>query len=161
YHFFNAAAAKELLDAVERFAPQNGAVLSSLGAYWADQENSEKAKSYYQRAIEAAPGLPDGYVGIGEIFEGELKLAAAEEWYRKAVAAVPGSSSGYLKLLRLYGRRETFESREGALRPLAERAIAAEPDDEYDAFAGLGEVYRQNERLEQAQAWFEKAIAVD
>jgi type III secretory pathway component EscV/tetratricopeptide (TPR) repeat protein len=154
--------AKELIDAAERLAPRDGTVLSTLAEYWlAEKDAAAKAKSYYQRALELAPGTPDGYIGMGDQCERDNQLESAEEWYRKAMAAAPGLNAGCVKLLKLYSGMQFFAARESELRPLMERAIAAEPEAEYQMYVELGNAYARNQRFEQAHEWFEKAIALN
>jgi type III secretory pathway component EscV/Tfp pilus assembly protein PilF len=161
FHYQKTGPARELFDAAERLAPDDGRILSALGDYWVATKDFEKARSYFKRAMNIAPGIPDSYAGMGESFESENKLDTAEEWYRKAIASAPGDSLGYSKLFQLYGRPELFKARRDDLQPLLDRAIAVYPEDEYQLYVDFGYLHEQNELFDEAQKWYERAIALD
>jgi type III secretory pathway component EscV/Tfp pilus assembly protein PilF len=159
--FRKSAPAKQLFDAAERLAPNDVRVLSALGDYWLGENDSEKAKLHYERAIEVEPGMPNGYVGMGSYFEKEMQLQAAEEWYQKAIASASGDGLGYEKLLKLYGRQEFFETRGADLHLVMEQAIAVNPEGEHQLYCDLGYLYEQNKQFGKAQKWYEKAVVLD
>jgi type III secretory pathway component EscV/tetratricopeptide (TPR) repeat protein len=161
FHFQKTVAARELFDVAERLAPEDGKVLSAFGDYWIATKDIEKARSYFERAIRIAPGLANAYTGMGEYFESENKLGTAEEWYRKAITSAPGDGLGYSKLFKLFGHRELFTAHRHDLQPIMERAIAVYPEEEYQWYLDFGYVHEQNELFDEAQKWYEKAIAVD
>ena len=154
--------AKELFATAEGLAPDDGRVLSAVGDFLLGEEKDiDKARSYYERAIKIAPNMANGYVGMGEIAENENKLEEAMRWYQKAIASASGDSLGYSKLVKLYGRPEFFKAHETDLQGIVERAIAANPEDEYAMYLDVGYVYEQAERFDKAQKWYKKAVALD
>lgn len=159
--FSRVQVAKAMFDTAEKLAPDDGKVLSALGRYWAMEDDDERARSYYQRSINVAPGLANGYTAMGESFEKEEQFKTAEEWYLKAIESAPGDSAGYQQLFKLYGQREFFEHRQRDLLPIVERAIAVCPEDEYSLYLDLGSLYEQNHNFEEAQKWYRTAIALD
>lgn len=167
FHFRKGAAAKELIEAAEQLAPTDFRVLSGVGDYWLTEKDGgerdpEKARTYFERAVNVAPQKPSGYAGLGEYFEFEKKdLELAAHWYRKAMDAAPGDSLGHGKLLRLLGRAEFFATREPDLQPLAEQIIALAQEEDYQTYVDMGNIYEQNLQFDKAQVWYEKAISLD
>jgi tetratricopeptide (TPR) repeat protein len=169
FHFEKAGTAKELFDTAEKMshddpklAAAQAIVLSAGGDYWArEQKDFEKAKGCYERALAIAPGIPHGYVGLGECCEKENQLEDAEGWYQKAIASAPGDSLGYGKLFDLYGRPEFFSKREATLPSILERNLAVDPDSEYERYVAFGYAYEQNQQFDKAHVWYAKAIALD
>jgi type III secretory pathway component EscV/tetratricopeptide (TPR) repeat protein len=161
YHVVNLERAREWFEKAERLLPDDFRVLSGMGEYWAEKKDPELARSYYERAIRSAPNMQLGYTNTGDTFDSAADLETASEWFLKAIEAASGESSAYEKLLRLYGRPELFTKHEGKLLTLMQQARAVCPEDEYQLYVDLGYCYEQNERLAEAQTWYEKAISVD
>ena len=164
FHFSEFGTARELLDAAHARAPDDARVLGALGDYWAKKEGLKKdlpmARSYYDRAIEIAPGSSNSYVGMGDSFKSEGDLKSAEQWYLKAIASASGEAASYESLLQLYGRPELFRQHEAELLPLTQRAIAVSPYSEYRMYVTLGDAYLESNQ-ERARSWYNKAIALD
>jgi type III secretory pathway component EscV/tetratricopeptide (TPR) repeat protein len=163
YHFQSDEGAKRCLDMAKRLAPRDGRVLSGLGDYWRGRKDKDikRAESYYDQAIETSPTLPHGYIGRGECSEDRQTFDIAESWYQRAIAKAPGSASVYEKLLKLYGRPDQFKSRESDFERIVTKISVLDPEDQYPAYCDLGDIYLHNDRFDEAQEWYEKAIALD
>jgi tetratricopeptide (TPR) repeat protein len=121
----------------------------------------EKAQEHFQRLIDVAPLLSDGYIYMGDLSDRQGKLDTAEEWYQKGLRATGVSSSDCVALLRLYGRRELFARNKDKILPLAQRAIAIDPAREYSVYVEIGSCYQQNEDYTEAHRWYQKAVDLD
>ena len=147
--------------AAEALAPDDDVVIAGLGEHALSEGELERCREHFQRSIAVAPHLSDGYALMGDSYEQSGDLAVAEEWYRETIAQKPGESQGYLRLVRLLGRPELLATREAEILPLFERAVAVDPLNEYGACLEVGGAYRPSARYDDAQAWHDRAIALD
>jgi type III secretory pathway component EscV/Tfp pilus assembly protein PilF len=159
--FSDSGAAKPFYDQALALAPSDYRVLAAMGDYYQATEKPEEAKRYFERALAADSTMAQGYVGLGELREASNDLREAEHWYRVAMEADPGSADVPSKLMQLYRRRELYAEHGPDLVLLAERIVAAEPTAQYQAYVDLASAYGQNQRIEEAIALYEKALALD
>ena len=153
--------ALSFFEQAQQIAPNLGRTLSALGDYYADQRDFETARSFVQRAIEAAPDRFEGYCSMGGLAQKENHFTEAESWFMEAIAKSGGDSNGYLRLLGLYGQPGWIETHEPVIERLADSAKAVEPANEYRIDLDVGDAYKTGRRLDQAHAWYDKAIALD
>jgi flagellar biosynthesis component FlhA/Tfp pilus assembly protein PilF len=150
-----------LLEAASALAENDVLVLSATAGYWLDQGASEKAEGLYRRAIEASPHKALGYAGMGDCRERLGDSTGAEEWCTKGIDAAPGDSDGYIQLIKVYGNPKRFSACEAYLPSLLERIIVVNPQDEYQTYLDMGDVYKQNKQSEKAYEWYAKAAKLD
>ncbi|MEA2163155.1 MAG: hypothetical protein QOK37_1282 [Thermoanaerobaculia bacterium] len=161
FHFGDTPRAKAFYDQALTLAPDEFHVLASLGDYYYAESRVDEASAHYERAINAAPVMSEGYIGMGKVCELKNDIAGAERFYRKAIEVDSGSSNPVSKLLRLYARPELYEVHVSQVVALKERAIAVDPSGEYQAYLDLAYVYEQNERLDDAATLYQKALLLD
>jgi tetratricopeptide (TPR) repeat protein len=162
YHFNKLDKAKELFQSAEQLAPDKPIAICAIGKYCLQLNGmEEEAHKRAQRAITVDTLSPEGYLLMGEYHKKLNQLDAAEEWYQKGIRTTPGSSSGYYKLLSLYGVPEFFPTHEARLPSLLETIVAIDSVGVYGAYLEMGVNYQQNEKYQEAQKWFDKAIALD
>src|SRR5438132_2245682 len=161
YHFLTFKQAADLLTRAEQTGSARSSVLRGWGEYWLQRDEPDKALDFFRRLLEADPDHAAGYRAMGDTHDRRNNLGAAEEWYREGINRRPGDSGPYRDLLTLYGRVELFETHEGQLAALLEKAIRLAPEDEASIYSQLGNIYQQNKRNEQAHRCFDKAISVD
>lgn len=108
-------ALKNFEQAVE-LAPEDGRTHAALGEYYRATDDAERARPLFQKAIELSQGHPDGYIGMGLLFEDKGMWDEADDWYEKAIASlakedvnvelskllIPASGNLYLQLARMY-----------------------------------------------------------
>ena len=152
--------ARVLFEEAEEMAPNDGVLLAAYGDYWLDKGDLEKAKGYYWRAVEIAPKIANGYVGMGDLSELNNQLEYAESWYREAISKAGGDSFGYDRLLRLLGRPTNLKNREKEFLAILEKRHSMDPDGEYDLYLDVGKYYLDSERFLEAREWYYKAIAL-
>jgi len=158
YHFIKLNKAKELFSLAEQLAPKEGRVSCGWGEYWLQQNDIDQAKEYFQRTIDSAPLLADGYTKMGECYETQGNWDAAKEWYEEAVRT---TGDGYLSLLRLYESPNLFRIDKESIPHHIKRAIALDPDNEYTIYETVGNIYKQNKQYKEAFRWYQKAILLD
>lgn len=159
--FYNATQARVLLEQAEKLAPNDSGVLAAFGDYWLYKEDLKEAENYYGRAINAAPKMASGYVGMGDLFEKNNQLETAELWYREAVSKAGGSSLGYDRLLRILGRPANFKSREQEFLAILDKRIAVDPDGMYNLHLEIGKYYLENQRYTEATERYDEAIKLN
>ena len=159
--FENPSRARTLFEEAETIAPGDGWIIASLGDYWLDQKDIERATGYYQRARDLAPKDAGGYVGMGDRFLKDGRLDEAEAWYRRTITAAGGDTAGYAGLLSVLGRTENFSTRDGDFRALLRTRIDVDPESEYQAYINAGGTYLAADRVSEAREWFEKAVGLE
>ena len=69
---------------------------------YAQQNQTEPASEYLQRAIELRPEYPEAINNLGIVYVRKKDYAKAEEQFKKGIQAVPAFDQSYLNLARLY-----------------------------------------------------------
>ncbi len=161
YYFYKPEEGVALLRKAEELDPGGSMVICGFGEYYLQKNELDKAKERLQKALRFDPLMAESYIYMGDVFERQNDIVAAEEWYLEATKRCSGFAMGYIRLLRLYGRPDMFPSHEAELVPLLNRAIAVEPEEEYDAYREIGLVYQQNKQFEKAHEWYNRSIQMD
>jgi tetratricopeptide (TPR) repeat protein len=158
YRFMRPGRAEQLL----RRADEVGAGEHLPARVWAELAQTRKqyddAKARYREMTEEKPDLADGYMGLAEVADLEGDAAGAESYYQQAIAAAPGMSAAHRNLMNWHGRR--IDEKESLVMPLFRRVLALSDDDPAD-YIGLGLLYHQNKKYEQAREWLRKALVRD
>jgi serine/threonine-protein kinase len=108
------------------------------------------------RAIELAPGLPDGYVALGNLEVGLLNLSAADRACTHALALAPSNDQAlnYCSWLAVaFGRADSGIT-------LARRCVAVDPLNAL-SYRALGDALNLSRRYSEATAAYQDAIALD
>jgi len=75
------------------------------GAAWLREGNFEQARGRFLEAVEADPGIPEAYNGVGVTHRMRGQLAEALSWYKKALAVDPDFGDAYYNLACVYALR--------------------------------------------------------
>lgn len=120
-----------------------------------DPKQVEMATAFYQRALDAAPGLPSALLGLGVLLARSGRLEEAIACYRKALAAWPDYMEARYDLgeaLALAGRLpEAAQEFAGTLRLRPDNA---------DAHIELGRTFNGLYRFDLALEQFQQGLAV-
>jgi tetratricopeptide (TPR) repeat protein len=158
YIAFNLDKAKELLERATALAPDHSPVKAAWGLYWWLQGKYQEALPLLHEAIKLDRNLIDNYLLMGDYFEALRKFNEAEVWYNRSIEVHGGKSWGYIRLVRLYGHNELFESHRDQLQALLERANHVDPESVYANFLDMGFAYQQNGQGDEANRWYNRAI---
>ncbi|HWY44522.1 MAG TPA: FHIPEP family type III secretion protein [Candidatus Sulfotelmatobacter sp.] len=150
-----------LLGAASELARNDGRVLCATAGYWLGQGVGEKAEGLYRSAIESSPRKATGYAGVADYRERLGDSTGAEEWCNRGIDAAPGDSDAYIQLIKVYGNPKRFGACEASLPSLLDKIIVVNPQDEYQIYLDMGEVYKRNKQSEKAYQWYEKAAKLD
>ncbi|MDD5027394.1 MAG: tetratricopeptide repeat protein [Candidatus Omnitrophica bacterium] len=118
-----------------------------------NEEQSNKYKWLFRKAIELNPKNDWAYFGLGCIYKSENKYHEAERLFRKVIELNPENEKLYTKVYREIG--ESFDI-EVSLREILE----LNPRDD-KVYSILGFIYQSNGRLDEAVGLFRKAIELD
>jgi serine/threonine protein kinase len=101
-------------------------VLSGLGDAWGGVGQSEKAISFYKRALEIDVNNVQALAGIGDVYFVGGQYAEAVAWYNKAIILSPEDSEKYYDRGQAYERQGLYRE---ALRDF-HKAIQLAPNDQ-------------------------------
>lgn len=146
-----------LLRDADALAPNDTFVLSTLGDLAMESGDAAAALPLYERAIEAGPGECNGYVGIAEMHLKEDRFDDAREWFDRAMRMAPGEASSYERMTKVLGRKGELQHHLEDVERLRVRREAIDPEGEYDALLSLGDLFRDDGRLDDAHALYERA----
>jgi TolB-like protein/Flp pilus assembly protein TadD len=121
------------------------------------RENFDKAQSDAMKAIELAPDLAEGHIGLASSLDlGQLDFARANEEYERALALAPGSA----RVLADYARFAVLMGRKPAAIAAARRATLLDPLNRR-AHAVLGFVLFYAREYDEAIAAYDHSLALD
>lgn len=75
------------------------------GAAWLSEGSFERARGRFLEAIEADPGVPEAYNGVGVTYRMRNELPEALAWYKKALALDPDFGDAYYNMACVYALR--------------------------------------------------------
>jgi len=139
-----------LLQAIE-LAPDDPAAYFNLGLLLGEQGRRRDAIEALRRALKADPELAPAAFNLGVLLA-ETDLEEAVQWCARAVAGRPGDAR-YAYTLAFYQRQAGDQ--EGSIGTLDE-LIKRSPH-HADAYALLGSIYEEADRLEDARALYLQA----
>jgi tetratricopeptide (TPR) repeat protein len=134
-----------------------------LGDLYRRQGLFREAEAHLRRALELAAGNPAAEEGVhhrlGEVFRSQGKLDESIGEFLTVLEMNPSSLSAHMELGDLYAKKGRFPAAEEHLR----RALALSVDGEKALFAHyrLGEMYRAQEKLEEAIAEFQTVFGMN
>ena len=118
-------AALKILNAPIFSRNTKAAVLSGLGDAWAGVGQSEKAISFYKRALQIDENNIQALAGIGDVYFVEGQYAEAVAWYNKAIILSPEDGEKYYDRGQAYEKQRLYSE---ALRDF-HKAIQLAPND--------------------------------
>jgi Tfp pilus assembly protein PilF len=116
---------------------------------------SGRAAADHALELDSSLAVAHGAKGLVIMYCGPARQLADEE-FTTALQIEPGSS----ETLRAYARFTMSTDRSEQALQLAHRAVSADPLNPW-SFAALGDVLFHNHRLQEAEAAYRKAIAID
>jgi predicted TPR repeat methyltransferase len=124
----------------------------NLGNVLDQQGRLEEALAHYQQALAISPGLPETHLHLGDVLKKLDRAGEAIACYRRAIALRPDLAAAHCKLATALLDQRDF----AAATACFERALALAPG-LVDAWLGLGHVFHQSRRYDEALAAFARA----
>jgi tetratricopeptide (TPR) repeat protein len=120
------------------------------------QKHYDEAGQEFQRAIESNPGNAGAYYDLGTVYEqqGDAKLALKN--YIKATGLAPKYRDAYLGRGRIYAKQKDTKSVARMARQILE--LELDPEEKYDAYLIIADVYRAADDINHAVSTYQKAI---
>ncbi len=146
----------ETLSLILYHSDSRATVRYRMGMAWEIQENIEKAKDCYKRALEHAPGLPDAALRLGRLYLAENKLAEAENLFKAQQAGPQPSAMAVAGLGNINALRGDLKQAEEYYQLAVEMA----PDDP-TILTNSGLFYLENGNCAKAIEYLEKALSID
>lgn len=124
-------------------------------AYW-KQEDDEKAKEHYQKAITLDPDDALAYNNLGSVYRDQKEYEKAKECYQKAIALDPDTALAYDNLGAVYSSQQDDKK---AIEYF-QKAIGIDPTSAF-TYSGLGISNYALENYKEAKQYFQKSIELD
>ncbi len=140
------------LKQLEQQAPDDPDVQILLGRFYAAQDEDEKARQHYERAIALNPQAADAYFGLGIIHTRAKQIDRAIAMYEKALAVSEATPKYIINLAALHVEQDNY--------PAALRQYGRLKQDSPIATFETAAVYRLMGNLEQARGWQEKTVSL-
>lgn len=121
-----------------------------------EQRDPERARQYYQKALELKSDSPDVHYGLAAVCFQMRDLPGAAHHFREVTRLDPLRAGAFINLGAVYNLLEAFDDAVNALR----RAIQLDPQ-RGEAYYNLGLVYRRKGQLELALQAYREALRVD
>lgn len=121
-----------------------------------EQREPERARQYYQKALELKPDSPDVHYGLAAVCFQMRDLAGAARHFREVTRLDPLRAGAFINLGAVYNLLEAFDDAVNALR----RAIQLDPQ-RGEAYYNLGLVYKRKGQVELALQAYREALRVD
>jgi tetratricopeptide (TPR) repeat protein len=141
-----------LLGKTLEYAPDSPRANNELGNEYALLGDSQKAESYYRKAIITDPRYKEAYVGLGNLYCRIDKPDQALALYQKAAGFLPGSAELYVGLGNALLKLKRGEEAIVAYK----KAIALQPDAAY-IYHNIAVAYFSLKKYGQAAEYFDQA----
>ena len=143
-------AQRRLDEAVEKFQEAlsiqpDPRVNSNLAAAYFQKGEFDKSYAEYLKVLKFGPDLPDGYYGIGNIYEKQGKLEEAADYYRKALGIDPKYVNALNNLGGVLIRLKRWPDAIATL----EKSLELKPDFT-ESYYNLGGAYLRDGNFEKA-----------
>lgn len=168
YYFLHNEKALQNFQEAQALAPNLSRVERSFGEYYLKDltiedapQRIETARQHFQKALQLDPEQIENYLYLGDSYSEEDKIQVAAEWYRDAMRKNPGAPEPYARLISLCGKPNFLKEHEAEIADWVHKIAKLEPLREYSACIDAGYAFQKNERYEDAEKWFEKAIDLD
>src|SRR3989344_5695947 len=117
----------------------------------------DEAQKLFEQAINLAPDNPAGYMGLGNILRYRGNFEDSEKAYKKVLSLTPDDVQPYIELGKLYRAWHKWDEAEKSLL----KAAKMKPDYDQIYSYGLGYLYRDEGRMQEALAMFKKAWGIN
>lgn len=136
--------------------PDNYTALAVMGSIDVDAGKYGEARHLFQHALTVQPDGVDALIDLGYLDDAAGNTASARARYQEAIAIDPLRPEGYVNLGYDDVAQHKYSSAEAVLRA----GLTAVPDNGRLHYL-LGEAYRGDDKVEQAQAEFQAALSSD
>lgn len=151
-----AAEAQTAAARVVRMAPENPEAWTLLGQTELDLHRDLEAEQALERALQLDSTTADAHLALGDYYTRQGSSHGAIDHLRQYTRLRPGDPRGWQSLTRSFLEiGEPGNALEAAQRVLKERPRDAE------AFAAAGEACRRLARFDEAETFFQRALASD
>lgn len=150
---------KKLYEQAIELKPQRYEGYLGMGKVYALVNNPDEAFTFINKALQIDENLYDAYYLKGFIYQKQGKAKLAVSSYITAVEQNPEFTDGYITLgsiLAKYGDPKSQSLSEGYFKT----ALDLEPNNK-DAMYGLGMLYQEQDKLDEAVALYKKITALD
>ncbi len=127
----------------------------TLGIYYREQGDSQKALNAYQAALQSDPANPRHWFAVGTLLFNQGKKAASVSSFKKAISLRPDMAEVHSNLGNVL--TDLGRTREAEIH--FERAIALEPGFA-DAHSNYGNLFARQGRFPEAKEAFNRALAL-
>jgi len=121
-----------------------------------EQRDPERARLYYQKALELKADSPDAHYGLATLCFQLRDLPGAARHFREVTRLDPLRAGAFINLGAVYNLLEAFDDAVNALR----RAIQLDPQ-RGEGYYNLGLVYKRKGQLDLALQAYREALRVD
>jgi tetratricopeptide (TPR) repeat protein len=141
--------------------PHEVQVAVALAQLYEEQERWEDAIGAYSQvgSIDAEMAV-ESYLKMGELYKKQGKESEAKDAFRSAEEASAQLKEGGKSLLRTAVIHHQMGNPEQAERALL-KAVELDPESRHTAYTNLGAIYKDQQRYEEAQAMFARAIEIN
>jgi tetratricopeptide (TPR) repeat protein len=136
-------------------------VAGAWGQLWRQRGDTQRARDWYLKQIEAHPNYYEGYVNLATLHAETGDRALAETYFRQAIAQGPGSPYGYTALVEFLGRPEAFGSRSDEIEALETKLRALSPWYPSNDLIRRATVLQRNSDFDAAEQLFEEALRLE
>ena len=134
--------------------PEYADAYYNLGNTLLDQGKFDAAVRNYQNAARLEPNLINAYLNIGLIFELQGMPAQAISSYKCALQIKSDSTEACIRLGSAFQKSENHAK----AIPYFQKAVAANPDENYRLFNNLGVAHQKSGNISEAIKCFEEAV---
>ncbi len=135
----------------------NAPAYNNLGIALAAQGKRLEALSAYLDALALQPDYADALCNLGDVLKAGGKVQRAADCYRKALSMTPDLPAAQANLKR---RLEKLAEGSETVAPDVTAAVVDPADTQSDAHFNQGNAYKDQGRLEEAIASYEKAVTL-
>lgn len=115
----------EVAGKLARVAPDDGAVWNSMGSAYFQLDSVDRARVYYEKAIELDPEESEFHTNLGLVYSSQGDRDSADRCYRRALSLNPGNGEAY----RYLATMKRYESLSDPDIQAVERLWRSETDD--------------------------------
>jgi len=120
------------------------------------QKLYEEAGQEFQNAIQSNPTNPGAYYDLATVYEQQGNAKMALRNYIQATDLAPKYRDAYVGRGRIYAKRKDMKSVARMARQILEQEL--DPEEKYDAYLLIADVYKAANDAEQAAGSYRKAL---
>ena len=137
-------------------SPRHVGALTGLASLYVDRERYAEAEAAYERALEAAPEIWQTHFNIGNLYWNLDRFDSARDAYLRALELNPDDTDTRFNLAVTWLALERTDEALPHLEELSRRT-----PENATVWRELGRVYALDERIEESEAAYEAAAALE